>query len=403
VTARLVVVALLVAAPCAASTPEVEVGAENFYYRTAQTLLNHGNTLALDPDEDLLRATLHWRQGVGDSVRLVLRGYVQRRLGARETTDWKARQAYVQWSGADRVTVRVGRQRVAWGSGLAWNPTNRVEPPKNPFNATLEQNGATAVRVDLSPASWAGLALVAARTDVGSPDLPIEGRARQRRTGAVRARFLVEDTDLALVYSGGQGQRTLVGLDLGRTFGAVAAHAEAAVYRGAEMPPARDDEHFWRLVAGVLWTRGEHLTVTAEYFFNGEGYADARRQAWLDGLRRTSALASDPRAPEAVREAAGAEYGALASVPFAGGLGLGRHYLHAGWSSRLGGGRWTASARAVLGLSDGGLALTPGLGWSPRGDLELQLDAVALLGPETSEFRLAPLRTAVQARVRLHF
>jgi hypothetical protein len=392
---------LILAAP--AQAREVQLGLEDFYYRTAETLLNRGNALGLDPGEDLLRATLQWREDVREDLRLVVRGFVQRRIGAQDETDWKARQAYVQWSPLDITTVRLGRQRIAWGSGLAWNPTNRIEAPRNPLNVSLEQQGSLAVRVDVVPFTWAGLILVAARSEVESADLPFAVRAPRRRTGAVRGRFLVRDTDVALVLSGGTRQPSLVGLDVGRTVGEVAVHAEAATYRGAEMAPARAEERFFRVAAGLLWTRGEHLTLTAEYFFNGEGYGDAARAAWLDGLRRSSTAMLDARQPPPVRDAAAAEYGALAGIPFAGGLGLGRHYLHGGWSSRLSAGRWTASARAVLGLSDGSVALTPGLAWSPRGDLDVELDAITLLGPQSSEFRLAPLRTAVQARVKVQF
>jgi hypothetical protein len=392
---------LALAAP--AQAREVQVGLEDFYYRTAETLLNRGNVLGLDPGEDLLRATLQWREDVRQDLRLVVRGFVQRRIGAANDTDWKARQAYVQWSPLEIATVRAGRQRIAWGSGLAWNPSNRIEAPKNPLNVSLEQQGSLAVRVDVVPFTWAGLILVAARSEVESADLPFAVRAPRRRTAAVRGRFLVRDTDVALVLSGGTRQPSLVGLDVGRTVGEVALHAEASTYRGAEMAPAREEERFVRLAAGLLWTRGEHLTLTAEYFFNGEGYGDGRRAAWLEGLRRSSAAMLDPALPAPQRDAAAAEYGALAGIPFAGGLGLGRHYLHAGWSSRLSAGRWTASARAVLGLTDGSVALTPGLLWSPRGDLDLELDAITLLGPQSSEFRLAPLRTALQARVKVQF
>lgn len=394
---------LLALLPAGASARELELGLENFYYRSAPTLLNVGNVLGLDRDEDLLRGTVRWREGLGDSVRLVASGFVQRRMGARGSTDWKLRQAYVQWSAGGLLTVRAGRQRVAWGSGLAWNPTNRVETPKNPLNTALEQEGPLAVRLDLVPSGWSGLTLVAARSDNENNDLPFAVQQVRRRTAAVRARFLVRDTDLALVVSGGKSQRTLVGLDVGRTLGAVAVHAEGSVYRGAEMAPARDDTHFLRLVAGLLWTRGEHLSLTAEYFFNGEGYGDARRAEWLGVLRASAAVLANPLAPPAERQAAAARYAATAGIPFAGGLGQGRHYLHAAWSSRFGASRWTTSARAVVSLSDGGVALTPGVEWAPRGDLTVALDAIALVGPEESEFRLAPLRTALQARVKVHF
>lgn len=370
-----------------ASARELELGFENFYYRTAETLLNRGNVLGLEPHEDLLRGTLRWREDLRDDLRVVVRGYVQRRLGAQGETDWQARQAYVQWTSGDLVSVRVGRQRIAWGSGLAWNPTNRIEAPKNPLNPSLEQVGSLAVRVDVVPFPWAGLILVAARREMENGDAPFSPRAPRGRTGAVRARFLVQDTDLAIVLSGGSDQPSLVGFDVGRTAGQVALHAEAAAYRGAEMAPPREGRLFWRVVAGALWTRGEHLTLSAEYFFNQEGYGDAQRSAWLAALRFSS----------------GPEYLAVAAVPFSGGLGLGRHYVQGAWTSRVGNGRWTTSARAVLGLSDGSVALTPGLQFAPRGDLVMELDVIALLGPETSEFRLAPLRTAVQARMKVGF
>ncbi|HET8645238.1 MAG TPA: hypothetical protein VFO85_07100, partial [Vicinamibacteria bacterium] len=233
---------LVLAGLCApgVAARELQLGVENFYYRTAETRLNRGNPLGLSGHEDLLRATLHWREDVREDLRVVVRGYVQRRLGQRGETDWKARQAYVQWSAGEFATVRVGRQRIAWGSGLAWNPTNRVEAPKNPLNVSLEQQGSLAVRVDLVPFPWAGIILVAARSEIESADLPFAVQAPHRRTGAVRARLLVRDTDVGLVLSGGSAQPSLVGLDLGRTVGEVALHAEGAVYGGAEMAPARD-------------------------------------------------------------------------------------------------------------------------------------------------------------------
>jgi hypothetical protein len=43
------------------------------------------------------------------------------------------------------------------------------------------------------------------------------------------------------------------------------------------------------------------------------------------------------------------------------------------------------------------------VGWAPRGNVTLNLDAVLLLGPEESEYRLAPLRGALQARLKILF
>ena len=91
----------------------------------------------------------------------------------------------------------------------------------------------------------------------------------------------------------------------------------------------------------------------------------------------------------------------LAAAPFTGGLGLRRHYAHASVSRGTASGVWTTALRAVVGLDDGGTALTPGVVWAPRGNLTVNLDGVVLLGPDDSEYRLSPFRGALQARMKV--
>ena len=355
--------------------------------------------LGLDEDEDLLRATLGFKESHG-SLRLVFRGFVEKRLRTDADTEWTTREAYAQYGFGDGFSARIGKQRMSWGSGFAWNPTSRLEPPKNPLNPSIEQQGALAVRTDWIPSAWAGVILVAADSDAVATDVPLEAPERTRRTAAVRARFLVRDTDVAVVFSGGRGQRTLVGLDVGRTFGAISAHAEASTYRGAELPPARDDQRFARLVAGLLWTR-DQTSVSAEYFYNGEGYSQDMLDQYLADLDSAYRHSIDVFLPPAIQEAERRRYLALVAVPYSGGLGLRQHYLQAAWTRGTASGTWTAALRGVVALSDGGTALTPGVTWSPTGHLTANLDAILTFGPDDSEYRLSPLRGALQTRVKV--
>jgi hypothetical protein len=394
---------LLAGQAAVAQVRQLELGVESFAYRSAATPLNRDNVLGLDAYPGLGRLAVGGRETHG-AFRAVFRGYVETTWGTPgDGTDWVVRQGYVQYWWGEKVGLRLGKQRIAWGSGFAWNPTNRLEPPKNALNTTLEQEGALAARLDWAPAAWASLVLVGATTDATPRDLPIvAGDVERRDSVALRARFLVKDTDVAAVASGGKNQSTLFGLDVGRDLGWAAVHAEASLYEGAEMRPPRDDALFFRIVAGVLKTRGENA-FALEYFYNGEGYTDAGASRWLGALDRSWVAATNPALPPAVQQQALAAYASGASIPYAGGLGLRRHYLHASWTRGGATSVWTGAARAVVGLDDGAFALTPGFGWAPRGNVTLNLDAILLFGPDESEYRLAPVRGALQTRVKVLF
>ena len=60
-------------------------------------------------------------------------------------------------------------------------------------------------------------------------------------------------------------------------------------------------------------------------------------------------------------------------------------------------------AIARAGLADRGLILTPGLAYAPSRNVQMSLDLVLLLGPEDAEYKLAPIKRAIQARLKYSF
>jgi hypothetical protein len=143
-------------------------------------------------------------------------------------------------------------------------------------------------------------------------------------------------------------------------------------------------------------------SLSLEYFYNGEGYGDTAAATYLTALDAAYGRATDPAAPPAAREEALGAYLTGVSVPYSG-LGFRRHYLQASWSRSEIRGQWSLAARGLWGLSDGGIALTPGVAYAPRGNVTIQLDAVVVLGPDDSEYRLAPVHGSLQTRVRVLF
>lgn len=382
---------------------EYEMGVENFFYRSRSTLLNRDNVFGLSPTENLFRLTGAGRASRG-AFAVKASAFVEQQTGRTDKTSLTFRQAFVEYKTETGFLLRAGRQKTAWGSGFVWNPTARLEPPKSPANPGTEQPGIDAVRLDISPSGWASLTLVAGRAQATLTDLPgsLARESDPRWTGALRARLLVRDTDLALTYIAGTSRPGLLGIDLGRTLGPVALHAETAVYRGSEIDPLSAKESFVRVAAGALWSPGDS-TFSVEYFFNGEGMNAAKFAAYTSRLDRNLAASVDPGLPPETRALAFAAWSADVAIPFGANLGLRRHYLSLAFTRRELAADLNARLQVASGLSDRGLIVTPGLAYAPTPHVQMSLDLVLLFGPQAAEYKLAPVKRAVQARLKYSF
>lgn len=151
----------------------------------------------------------------------------------------------------------IGRQRIAWGSGRFWNPTDLL----NPFNPIAvereERQGVDALLVQRNLGPLSRLSFV---------------YAPQRDTDASRAvqyRTNVANTDLSLTLGEFRGDR-VAGLDIVGRVGESGLRLEAA------HTDAESGRNFTRAVAGIDYAFQNTLTLTFEYYHNGEGLRDER-------------------------------------------------------------------------------------------------------------------------------
>ena len=247
-------------------------------------------------DEDLLRGTLRWRETCPGGLRVG----VPRLRGARgwdraATPTGRRDRPTCSTASGDVVTLRVGKQRIAWGSGFAWNPTNRMEPPKNPLNPALEQQGvAGRARIDVVPAPVGGRhpGRGAARRRRRRPALRAAARRARRTRRRARALPGARHGPGAGALGRPATSRTLVGLDLGRTVG--------PGRRCTPRPPptaarrwrrAREDQRFLRVVAGALLDARRAPRALRRVLLQRRGLRRrAERSAW-----RWTALPQPPR------------------------------------------------------------------------------------------------------------
>jgi hypothetical protein len=156
----------------------------------------------------------------------------------------------------DNVDLKLGRQRIAWGTGRFWSPLDILNPV-NPLALEREERvgvDAALLEAKLGPLSRASL-VYAPTPDRGSPSRAMQwhGNAAGVDASLVVGRLL--DLDI-------------VGMDVAGQIGAAGIRGEAARLR------PRGGSGFNRLMAGVDYGFPNGLTLSAELYYNGAGSRD---------------------------------------------------------------------------------------------------------------------------------
>jgi hypothetical protein len=222
-------------------------------------------------------------------------------------------QLWLRFDIAHELYVTAGRQHVRWGTAHFWMPTDFLHLRKrNPLDVFDARTGTNMVKVHLPIESkaWNFYAYGIAEGQDGKPTL-------SSLAGAVRAEFVLGANELGLGVFGRQHSNAKFAADLSTGIGDVDLYGEVAVidaggsdrvgYEPDAMlpvpgtPPSwqspdeakqalaqqtvdalypvyRDHGYRPQAVGGLSYARkyndNDLLTVTAEYFYNGLGYAN---------------------------------------------------------------------------------------------------------------------------------
>jgi hypothetical protein len=166
---------------------------------------------------------------------------------------------------------RVGRQRIAWGTGRFWSPLDLLNPVPPTALEPGEREGADALLMEHKRSAVSRISAVYA---------PVHGR---------RDHLLAQwhDNRAGIDYSLTAGRvpdGTLVGVDLAGQIGGAGVRAEWTVTR------QRAGGTPQRLLLGWDYAFANTLTVTAEFFYDASGRSDPRQydlRALMAGQRQT--------------------------------------------------------------------------------------------------------------------
>lgn len=163
------------------------------------------------------------------------------RLHFRQNTEW--------------TDVVVGRQRIAWGTGRVWNPTDLFNPINPASFAKIEKDGVDAISAKIHFGSFTDLSLVY------NPQ-----KGWETSNAGFRFRTNVSEFDLSLV-GGHFDKRVVVGGDFAGNLLEAGVRGEGIV-----SAMANDlDSNFVKFILGTDYQFTPEIYALAEYHFNGEG------------------------------------------------------------------------------------------------------------------------------------
>jgi hypothetical protein len=259
-------------------------------------------------------------------------------------------RAAVTWSGRN-TDIKVGRQRIALGTGMFWGPLDLL----NPIDPTrLERDyrtGADAVLVERK------LGALGRLSGIWAP-----ATARMRSVAAVYGHGNLRGTDYSVLAGRFRGDDA-IGADFATSRGGFGLRGEATATRPSI------GSRYDRVLLGVDYGFANSLDVTAEAYYSGQGSADPARY-----------------------DVAGAVAGRV--------LSLARWYSAVAATYEL-----TPLVKvggyAVLNADDGSTVLWPRVEWSARSDLDVVGGVQRFGGGARSEF--GRLSTLVHGEARWFF
>ncbi|MBA7655933.1 hypothetical protein ES703_63844 [subsurface metagenome] len=286
----------------------------------------------------------------------------------------------------------IGKKRMKWGKGYAWNPVAFIDRPKNPNDPGLALEGYVVLSIDYIKSFHGKL-----KTITFTPVLiPVNehinstfGNKNQLNFGG-KVYFLFYDTDIDLMFLSGGSVPARYGMDFSRNITSnFEIHGEFAYIPDYIKKVIQEDgtvgeEQYASMnyLLGIRFLTRTNTTFFFEYFKNGNGYTSNEMENFyslIDQVYQSYLLTGDDSQLEFLSGAASEAYRTFAPM---------QDYLYLRISQKE---PWNIlyfipSLTSIFNLTDKSFSLTPELLYNPITNLELRAKITILLGKGGSEF-----------------
>lgn len=365
-------------------------------------------------------------------------------------------ELYVSHEVVPQLHLLAGKKRVIWGSGMAYNPTDLINPPKDPTDPNFQRAGAYMVRVEVPLEKYAFTLLATPavlKQQNGLPQAVLAYPKWDRKDEqlhylvAARAYALVADADLNLMlfhsnlYNDAFEDKTRLGFSFSRYFFTdYELHVEGLVGfgsarrypvgacledRASAMGCVSKNEAFFstarldeqklrpRVLAGTRYQFGDESLLSVEYLYQADGLKPSEFQHYVNALSLARVAQSFGLDPSVVDVRGSADTGSPQKFSFE---PLGRHYAFVSYQKPKIRDDFTFNVVVMANLQDLSGLVTPSLSWSATEWMTLTLSgfvpwqgpkSLAATVPESttqvSELSLLPLEYRGLFQVRLFY
>lgn len=303
----------------------------------------------------------------------------------------------------------IGKKRMKWGKGYAWNPVAFIDRPKNPNDPELALEGYTVLSMDYIK-SFSGKL----RTITFTPFLlPVNehinstfGKPNKLNFGG-KIYFLFFDTDIDLMFLSGGSVPPRYGIDFSRNmttnfeihgeFAYIPEYSKKVIQKDGTV--GQEIYTSTNCLLGIRFLSKSNTTFFLEYLKNGNGYASCEMENFyslIDQAHQSYLLNLDDRQLKFLSGEASQAYRTFAPM---------QDYLYLRISQKE---PWNIlyfipSLTSIFNLTDKSFSLTPELLYSPIMNLELRAKITVLVGNGGSEFGEKQSDFRLEFRGRYYF
>ena len=291
-------------------------------------------------------------------------------------------QAYIDLLINSSTMIRAGRQKISWGTGFNWNPTNYLGADQNRADFMVDRPGVDALDLEFN---WNNALIV----------LVLKTQDSWYETGkALKVNWWLSGVDFSLnCYQKGDGRG--LGAEFGMTVGDCVTYGEVAakagsrrfyIHENSEMERASDRLYLHALV-GANQVLNDNLTLIVEYYYNQEGWNHREAEAFFDYLDTLTA---------SERITALGKKGALLAE-------LRQNYLSFTISKTDLIEDLTLSGNILWNVDDHSYQIRPALQYDLTQNSFFAVNANLNYGKSRTEFGALPYNSYINARLAFHF